>query len=197
MKHFFDIGGNVGQTFDWIETQGTRFLDHRIWVFEPGPRHFAKLLEKCKVMSAKFDIVLCPFGVGGSAGLARFFSKDDDKGDSFEADVTADHKTTNLDLGFEIYPAVIGLGRLIELLTGPNDAVFLDIDAEGAEYVMLEALLEVKYDWLLPRISGIIAEFHHLPAPTPNCLSSTQRKAKIEREFKRLGIPIVARGFVP
>ena len=48
MKHFLDIGGNNGQTFDYLDTLDRSFKDHTFWVFEPSPRHFDSLLKKCK-----------------------------------------------------------------------------------------------------------------------------------------------------
>ena len=60
MKHFFDIGGNHGQTFDYLETLDKSYKDHIFWVFEPSPRHYEKLLEKCKSMAGQYEIKVCP-----------------------------------------------------------------------------------------------------------------------------------------
>ena len=74
-KHFFDVGGNIGQTFDWLATLSNDYSDHIIWIFEPSPRHYARLIAKCKEMSNKYKIKLCPFGLGGKTEIARFFEK--------------------------------------------------------------------------------------------------------------------------
>ena len=82
MKHFFDIGGNNGQTFDYLATLDKSYRDHTFWVFEPSPRHFHSLLEKCKSMAGEYKINVCPFGIGGKSGVRTFFEKDDLMGDS-------------------------------------------------------------------------------------------------------------------
>ena len=36
--HFFDIGANIGQTFDDFLTKTTAFDGWDVWCFEPSPR---------------------------------------------------------------------------------------------------------------------------------------------------------------
>lgn len=188
-KHFFDIGGNIGQTFDWLATLPHDYSDHVIWIFEPSPRHFGKLIEKCEQMSKKYEIKLCPFGLGGKTEILKFYEKDDDKGDSFEPWLASDHEVTNVSHGYEVMASVISLPEFILLATGKDDTVFLDIDAEGSEYPMLEALLNNKE--ALGRIEGIIAEFHLIKNP-----DRYMNKEDLVEEFKKNNIEITARGFV-
>jgi FkbM family methyltransferase len=187
-KHFFDIGGNIGQTFDWLATLPHDYSDHIIWVFEPSPRHYAKLIAKCRAMSGKYKIKLCPFGLGGKTETVTFFEKDDDKGDSFEPWLASDHEVKNVSFGYEVVASVVSLPEFIKTVTGPDDEVVLDIDAEGSEYAMLEALLKDKK--ALARVTWVIAEFHHV--------KNTERfmsKDDIEEGFAKRKIPLTLRGF--
>jgi FkbM family methyltransferase len=158
MKHFFDIGGNAGQTFDYIETLGRDFSDYWFWVFEPSPRHFAKLLEKCARVN--YRVTVCPFGLGGKTELRRFYEKDDALGDSFQPVLASDHDVHNADNGYEIMGSVISLPEFILAHTKFGDEIILDIDAEGNEYEMLAALIHSP---ALNRVGEVMVEWHHVP----------------------------------
>jgi FkbM family methyltransferase len=189
-KHFFDIGGNIGQTFDWLATLPHNYADHTMWIFEPSPRHFAKLIEKCKKMSSTYTIKLCPFGIGGKTETTTFFEKDDDKGDSFRSWLASDHEVHNISQGYEVVASVVSLPEFILHATAPGDEIFLDIDAEGSEYAMLEALIQNPE--ALARVKEMIVEFHHIDDP-----EQSKKKQAIEEALKRTSIKLVVRGFVP
>ncbi|MHB1086941.1 MAG: FkbM family methyltransferase [Minisyncoccota bacterium] len=159
-KHFFDIGGNIGQTFDWLATLPHDYSDHIMWVFEPSPRHSAKLIAKCREMSSKYTIKLCPFGLGGKTETSTFFEKDDDKGDSFQSWLASDHEVKNISQGYEVVASMISLPEFILHSTKEGDDIVLDIDAEGSEYTMLEALL--KREAALKRVREVYVEFHFI-----------------------------------
>ena len=180
-KHFFDVGGNIGQTFDWLATLPHDYSDHTIWVFEPSPRHYTKL-------SKKYTIKLCPFGLGGKNDTITFYEKDDDKGDSFETWLKSDHEVTNIHQGYEVVASMISLPEFILKVTEPGDEVVLDIDSEGSEYPMLEAL--VKNPEAMKRVTEIIAEFHHIKNPE-RFMSKDELKAEIAKH----NIKLLMRGF--
>ena len=163
MKHFLDIGGNVGQTFDYLQTLERKFDDYKFWVFEPSPRHFAVLIEKCKQYKSKYDIAICPFGIGGRTEIRHFFEKDDVMGDSFEPITASDHDVHNVDNGYMVYPYIMDIAEFLTQRTGINDKVILDIDSEGAEYETLASLINAPN--LLPRITDIWVEWHKIPNP--------------------------------
>ncbi|TAN51770.1 MAG: FkbM family methyltransferase [Methylococcaceae bacterium] len=188
-KHFFDIGGNIGQTFDWLATLPHDYSDHTLWIFEPSPRHYAQLLAKCRQMSAKYTIKVCPFGLGGKTETQVFFEKDDDKGDSFEPWLASDHEVNNISQGYEVVASIVSLPEFILRVTGPDDAVVLDIDAEGSEYAMLEAL--VQNSAAMQRVSEIIVEFHHIKDQ-----DRFMSKTAIEAELARYHVKLTTRGFV-
>lgn len=164
MKHFFDIGGNAGQTFDYLATLPRDYRDHKFWVFEPSPRHFAKLLEKCRQMAHAYDICVCPFGIGGTTGIKQFREKDDPLGDSFMPWLASDHIVHDVDNGYQVLSAVISLPEFILAQTSKNDRIVLDIDAEGSEYEILAALTTVPSAW--SRVSEIMVEWHHIGEKT-------------------------------
>lgn len=187
-KHFFDIGGNIGQTFDWLATLDDDYRDHVIWVFEPSPRHFAKLIEKCKSVSNKYEIKLCPFGIGGKNSTLKFYEKDDDKGDSFKSWLASDHEVTNIDNGYEVVASMISLPEFILQNTASNDSIVLDIDTEGSEYEILDALLNNKE--ALSRVKLIITEFHFIEEK-----EKTRSKSDLVKGFEAAGVPLQVRGF--
>lgn len=165
VKHFFDIGGNNGQTFDYLATLDRSFKDHKFWVFEPSPRHFADLLTKCRQMAGEYDIRVCPFGVGGVTGVRKFREKDDPRGDSFQPWLASDHVVYDVDNGYEVYSSVISLPEFILQHTGPKDTIVLDIDAEGSEYEMLASLISCPEAWR--RVSEVMVEWHHIGHENP------------------------------
>lgn len=179
-KHFFDIGGNHGQTFDYLATLDRSFKDHKFWIFEPSPRHFADLLAKCRLMSKDYDIRVCPFGVGGETGVRKFREKDDPKGDSFQAWLASDHVVYDIDSGYEVYSAVVGINDLILTHTAKNDTIVLDIDAEGSEYEIVSALVSCPEAW--SRVSEAMVEWHHIGQDTPPI--SPQKFAELCRARK-------------
>jgi FkbM family methyltransferase len=187
MKHFFDIGGNHGQTFDYLDTLDSSYTDHKFWVFEPSPRHFAPLLEKCKSFSDKYDIQVCPFGVGGKTEIREFREKDDYMGDSFQEWHASDHEVFNINNGYKVFASIISLPEFIMTYTSPGDTIVLDIDTEGSEYEIMRALLDNPK--ALSRVNEIMVEWHHVEKQvvtvTPN---------EVTTVCKDLGIGIVHRG---
>jgi len=160
VKHFFDIGGNNGQTFDYLATLDRSYKDHVFWIFEPSPRHFAQLLDKCRHFSGEYRIRVCPFGVGGTTGVRKFREKDDPKGDSFQAWLASDHVVYDVDNGYEVFSAVVSLPEFILAHTAPDDTIVLDIDAEGSEYEILGALMACEAAWR--RVVEVMVEWHHV-----------------------------------
>ena len=163
MKHFFDIGGNEGQTFDYLATLDRSYKDHKFWVFEPSPRHFAKLLEKCKAFSDQYNIQVCPFGLGGKTEIRVFHEKDDLMGDSFQEWTASDHETHNANNGYVVHSSLVSIREFILSHTAETDTIVLDIDTEGSEYDMLLDLLSDYRVW--NRVTEVMVEWHHIKNP--------------------------------
>lgn len=190
MNHFFDIGANVGQTFDWLATQPHDYKDHLFWCFEPSPRHFAALIAKCREQAAKgYRINLCPFGLADMSYVAKLYEKDDPQGDSFAEWTKSDHVPANRHGEYAVMGSMRSLSRFICEFTKPSDSIMLDIDAEGGEYAMLADLL-ANTDARL-RVKRIMVEFHFVAGG--DC---RLRKQNFIDRFARKGLPLEVRGFV-
>ena len=165
MKHFFDIGANVGQTFADFLNPSTEFDEWAIWCFEPSPRHLPALMAEAQKQSARYkEIHVCPFGMRGKSEVARFYQKDDPRGDSFEFFMASCHEPKNEDFGYKLEVPAFGIVEFITGMTKPEDKILLKLDAEGSEYSILTALLES--DEACARISEILVEWHrYVPAP--------------------------------
>lgn len=188
MKHFFDIGGNKGQTFDWLRTLSNDCRDHIFWIFEPSPRHHEQLIKKCSEMSEKYNIKLCPFGIGETTGTKLFYEKDDLLGDSFEDYIASDHEVHNIRQGYDVISAIISLPEFILQYTNINDEIILDIDAEGSEFAILESL--IKNQDALIRVKKIIVEFHYI-----NNTERFMTREQIESKIKKANIDLTIRGY--
>jgi FkbM family methyltransferase len=181
VKHFFDVGANVGQTFDdYLIPRAADFADHVIWCFEPSPRHLPALMEKAH--SSVFNVRICPFGLGGRTSAPVFFQKDDPRGDSFSPHLASDHVTANLLLGYTLHGAVFAAGEFILAHTAPDDRITLKLDCEGSEYALLQALL-LERD-ALARIENILVEWHTIE-PRPELDA-----AELEFLYAQIGHPL-------
>lgn len=189
MKHFFDIGGNHGQTFDFLETLDRSYTDHKFWVFEPSPRHFAALLDKCKSVSDKYDITICPFGIGGKTEVRQFLEKDDYMGDSFQEWHASDHECFNVDNGYKVFSYIVNLPEFIMKHTNYGDSITLDIDTEGSEYEIMRALIDNPI--ALSRVKEIMVEWHHVK---DDALVITPEE--VTKVCRNIGIKVVHRGDV-
>lgn len=160
MKHFFDIGGNNGQTFDYLRTLNNSYKDYLFWIFEPSPRHYEKLLKKCAEMASTYKINICPFGLSSRTEIRHFMEKDDLMGDSFHEKLRSDHEVTNVDNGYKVMASVVSITEFILKHTLPNDQIVLDIDTEGSEYEILNDL--ISSDVVSNRITEIMVEWHFI-----------------------------------
>lgn len=156
-NHFFDVGANIGQTFDdFLVPRAAQFALHKIWCFEPSPRHLPALLEKTRTVG--FDVHVCPFGLGGRTAAPVFFQKDDPRGDSFCSYLASDHVTKNLAPGYTLHGAVFSAADFILAHTAPDDRITLKLDCEGSEYALLAHMLHEPE--ALARVETILVEWH-------------------------------------
>ncbi len=190
-RHFFDIGANVGQTFDWLATRPHSYKDHIVWCFEPSPRHFAALIAKANEQAKLgYKIRLCTFGLSGKSQVVPLFEKDDPLGDSLHEWTASDHTPENNTAGYTVMVATRSLASAILQCTAPDDTVVLDIDAEGEEYAMLLNLAAEQEAFR--RVRRIMVEFHHVKGR--DC---AERKKELVTYYAKKGMPLECRGFVP
>ena len=166
MKHFLDVGANIGQTFDDFLTKTTEWDGATVWCFEPSPRHVPALMEKAKELSARYKINICPFGLADCTTMATFFQKDDARGDSFAQILYSDHVTENLETGYQLSLLVLSITDFLNAQTKPEDEVTIKLDCEGSEYGILSDLF-INGAKLAPRIKKIYLELHTTECNTP------------------------------
>jgi FkbM family methyltransferase len=156
-KHFIDAGANIGQTLDWL-ARTPRFDGWKVWCIEPSIRHLAALASRANEYAERYEIAICPFGLGARSGWGEFFPKSDPLGDSFDVDSWTDHEQHNLALWCRIFCGVVGIADFLRQIPDPEELV-LKLDVEGAEYDILPALLESPE---LRKVTEILVEFHNV-----------------------------------
>lgn len=187
-NHFFDVGANIGQTFDdFLLPRAKEFCRHTIWCFEPSPRHLPALIAKADSLAFEFDIHICPFGLGGRTSAPVFFQKDDPRGDSFCSHLASDHLTQNLTQSYALHGAIFSAAEFILAHTAPDDRITLKLDCEGSEYALLAHLLHEPQ--ALARIESILVEWHTIqPEPIHGAEA-------LEFLYNKIGHPIGRWGF--
>jgi FkbM family methyltransferase len=160
MKHFFDVGANIGQTFKYYLNSRPSYDGCTVWCIEPSPRHLAELLQTAREQSQRYIINVCPFGLGGGSASRRFYTKDDARGDSFQEYLATDHETQNVSDGYSIYSTTVQTSLFILSHTSPGDEIVLKLDCEGSEYEILETLL--GHHEALARVKRVLVEWHRI-----------------------------------
>ena len=159
MKHFLDVGANIGQTFDDFLMKDPAWDGATIWCFEPSPRHVPPLMAKALTLCERYKIHICPFGLAECTTMATFYQKDDARGDSFAQFLYADHETQNLETGYQLDLLVLSVTDFLNAKTKPEDEVTIKLDCEGSEYGILSDLF-INGKALAPRIKKIYLELH-------------------------------------
>lgn len=153
MKHFFDVGANIGSTFDWYLFKTTDYDNCYIWCFEPSPRHIDHLRVKCRSIMDhnyhSFKIAVCSFGLSNFTGFSRLYETTDMLGDSL--------LPTGYERRIELMCGVVDTAEFIKKNIPAEDRVVLKIDTEGSEVQIVDSILrsEVK-----SRIEKVMIEFH-------------------------------------
>lgn len=176
-KHFFDIGANCGNTFDYFLLNRPEYYGSTVWCFEPSPQHHIFLLRKATDVSDKFNVVVCPFGVSGNMGVFTINQMSNNtQSDSFYTDIGG---TIDTNIKYTVAAATVQISQLIRNFTSEGDEVTLKVDCEGCEYDIYEDLL--KHPDLLKRIDIIYNEWHPGWADMDEVRRS--RAEKILKEF--------------
>lgn len=183
MNHFFDIGANVGQTFDWFLSRTNEYNGWTVWCFEPSPRHLASLIAKAKTYADRFQITICPFALSDATGVQPFYEKIDPMADSLcvELKRSTNHEVIpNLEASMRLQVATVSLASFITEHTSRTDKIVLKVDCEGAEYAMLNNLCCAGL--ARPRIAKIYVEWHDVPGK--------ERQEELTATLRRHGIPV-------
>jgi len=151
MNHFFDVGAHNGNTFPHLGSEYDRW---NVWCFEPSPRHIPELIMKGKSLSNRFNVIVCPFGVGGKNEPLEFHLKTDPQGDSF-----SNTFSENIDAGCKFVVMVYDITELLLRFTSEDDVVHLKLDCETAEYDILRSL--IRNPRIFDRVKKLMVEFHN------------------------------------
>jgi FkbM family methyltransferase len=162
MRFFFDIGANIGSTFDRYLLKTQEFDGAHVFCFEPSPRSWPQLLIKAEEMSHRFKVTVCPFGLDGQWGAWPFYEQTISEGDTFIKDSVAFTNEPAIPLGvnYRMMAATMSLTYMIFTNTTPSDKVFLKLDCEGAEYAILKDL--IYHEDALARCDRILVEWHNV-----------------------------------
>lgn len=153
-RHFYDVGANVGQTFDNYLLPGA-FRKHEVFCFEPSPRHLTALRAKAEAVCPQFrGVAIVPAAVGLAPGFARLYEKR-----TLLSDSLAFGWRENIRTDVSVVVPVIRLSDFI-LEHSPEAAVDLKVDTEGAEYGILTDLLQNLL--ALKRIASLQVEWHEV-----------------------------------
>jgi FkbM family methyltransferase len=169
MNHFFDVGANIGQTFDKYLLKTNEYDGHKIWCFEPSPRNMGALVENAKKVTGwphgeihNFEVVVCPYGLWDKAGSFFFYEKKDaldpQGRENGEGDSFIESFLTNNSAGYRINAVTVSASAFILANTLPEDSITIKLDCEGGEFGILEDLL--KSPEALKRVKKFIVEWH-------------------------------------
>lgn len=189
MKHFFDVGANVGQTFDDYLFKDSAYNGWNIWCFEPSPRNLAPLLKKASdlAVTGKYNVTICPFGLWDKTGTFSFYEKDikywcgeyigkeNGQGDSFIKDWVINNKAP-----YQVIASAVDVNNFIINNTVEDDTIHIKLDCEGAEYNILQKLLEAPL--VLKRIKLLLIEWHDI--------GKNHEKQQLLETYFKLNIPV-------
>lgn len=182
MTHFLDIGANTGQTLtDYIQYQ-ERLLGTCIYCFEPSPRHLPGLMETVARFANAYYLTICPFALGGPSRVLQFYEKNDPKGDSFWPTFVSGLGATvdNRVAPYRVFSAIMSISEFIRKQIPRGDDIIIKIDAECAEYEMLDDLMAHRE--VLEFVKELHVEFHLVEGMDPE---------KYTAAFAAIGHPLI------
>lgn len=184
-RFFFDVGANVGQTFDWHLCITPDYDGWSIFCFEPSTRHIGPLRRKAKEMAARYDVTVCPFAFGNPARTQILFEKQDPEGDSLFPETYVNGKVRNRTTSYRVAVAVLKLSRFIYDHTKQGAHIEIKLDAEGAEYEIVEDLLE--HPDVLRRIWQMHIEWHRFSV---DGVADRAREIHLMESLSNAGVPV-------
>jgi FkbM family methyltransferase len=185
LNYFFDVGANVGQTFDWHLCPTTQYDGWSVLCFEPSPRHLGSLLEKAAKMSGRYRVTVLPVAFGADPGVQNLYEKVDPKGDSLMAATWMGGEVGNRAALYQVKVAVLRLSDFILRETDPGDSLVVKLDAEGAEYEIANDLL--KFPEALKRITQLHIEWHQLSVDRAK---EREWEVFLTSSFEVAGVPV-------
>ncbi len=187
MNHFFDIGANIGSTFDNYLLKTNDYDGWHIWCFEPSPRNISELRERCSDIihsDHNYKITICPFALAAKTQWRKLYEKSTSEGDSlFETTFVGDEEVINQPtLALDIVCTTVNVVDFMLLAIPEGGKAVLKIDCEGAEYEIMGAIMASPP--AISRIERVLIEYHGLER------HETDLRLRLSKEFLRLNIPV-------
>lgn len=160
MNVFIDCGGNIGQGMLSIMKMEEMGQDWIVYTFEPNTQLFPRLMQNCSdLIDVEKSPILVPINaaVSTQTGIVDFYIAQNDDGGSSLLHTCS----IQANKGLEPVKVQVKALRLVDFIrqrTCEEDSIILKLDIEGAEYEILEDLLQD--DYAVHRIMRIYVEFH-------------------------------------
>lgn len=185
---FIDCGSNVGQGFAWFRRYFP--LDHYDYILvEPNPNCVAELRSTCAGLRG--NIRLLEQAAGTAAGEVDFFGLTESEwGNTNQGGSILPEHNSRLytsDRAGAIKVETFSLADLIAESQATYPSVLLKLDVEGAEYEVLDDLLNRRVHLGL---DVAYVEFHSRYMLEPDRTHYRERETELIRRFKRDGVPL-------
>jgi FkbM family methyltransferase len=184
---FIDCGSNLGQGLAHFRKHFPAELYDYILV-EPNPHCAGRLREMAESSSDHIEIVEA--AASSREGRAKFYGlAEDGRGQTSDGgSIVRDHASAwyTVDEENALEVRTFSLSQLIQA-RGSYSAIIVKMDIEGAEYEVLEHLLETGAHRSL---NGLYVEFHSQYMREPARSLYAKREADITRRYKAAGLPL-------
>jgi FkbM family methyltransferase len=185
---FIDCGSNLGQGLAHFKKHFPADLYDYILV-EPNP-HCAGRLRRMADSSGE-HIEIIEAAASNCEGRAKFYGlAEDGRGQTSDGgSILRDHASAwyTADEQRAVEVRTFSLSQLIESRGGSYSAIIMKMDIEGAEYEVLEHLLETGAHRML---NGLYVEFHSQYMREPARSVYAKREADITERYKAAGLPL-------
>jgi len=145
-KIFIDCGGHIGESIKLFKKSKEYTKDFIVYSFEPVS-YLSEKYRKCK------DIIFLDQAIWIYDGKIDFYLAEQSDGNS----LFKGKKTGNLDIDHPIKVKCVDFSKWIQNKFNKNDYIVLKMDIEGAEFKVLDKMIE---DRSIEYINKIYIEWH-------------------------------------
>jgi len=163
---FIDVGGYEGQTLDEVIKPHWGF--DKIYCLEPMPRQFEVLTQKYSHLE---NVELLEYGLSDQTGFALIY------GDNSIMEASMYDEKRDVNSSFETMCQFVEASEFVNKLF--EDKIIMKLNCEGAEYVILQNLIDTGSIW---RLENVMIDFDVRKVPG---MEWTEKH--ILGELKRIG----------